>query len=113
MDRHASASTSSLGSAQTQTHGKNASWVTRLGKTRIDGTGVQLAHLAILFLGFAFVTEWFRGSDGALATITPRVLRAQAAAVHGTNLTSPSGVVLRTYMDHEVVRLEAEVCGSV
>jgi len=113
MDRHESASTSSLGSAQTQTHGKHASWVTRFGKTRIDGTGVQLAHLAILFLGFAFVTEWCRGSDGALATITPRVLRAQAAAVHGTNLTSPSGVVLRTYMDHEVVRLEAEVCGSV
>jgi len=84
-----------------------------LGVARVNGTGVQLAHLGILFLTFAFITEWCRGNDAMVAAITPRVMRAHASAEGGGNLTTPSGATMRTYMDHETVRLEAEVCGSV
>ena len=91
---------------------------------KVSGTGVRLSALAVLFLTFVTVTEWVRDREGERFTaFTPRLVRQQRAVdartgrplmVAGENGTGAADPFedLRTYVDHGVVRLEAEVCGS-
>jgi len=106
-------------------------------RSAIDGTGVRLTYLLILFLSFVVMTEWIRDRESvSMGAFTPRLVRARYmdASGKGASLTSRSGTYaysvddkedsnatvtlpmsgdnIRTYMDHGVVRLEAEVCGS-
>lgn len=119
---------------------RTGGWKNRLryyAGSAIDGTGVRLTYLLILFLSFVVTTEWIRDRESAsMGAFTPRLVRARYmdASGKGASLTSRSGTYaysvdgeedpnatmtssmsgdnIRTYMDHGVVRLEAEVCGS-
>lgn len=87
-----------------------------------------MSALLVLFLSFVVVTEWVRDREGErFSAFTPRLIRQQRAVDARTgerlmvsgdvnanaSATEPDPFEdLRTYVDHGVVRLEAEVCGS-
>lgn len=99
---------------------------------RVDGTGVRLSALTVLFLSFVVLTEWIRDREGEkFSAFTPRLIRsrhvldvttgervmmteerARGSGLNAGNASGAAAANLRTYMDHGVVRLEAEVCGS-
>ena len=105
------------------------SWLA-FGGGRIDGSGVRLSVLVVLFLLFVIVTEWVRDreKEGMFSAFTPRDVRSRHLTASGEDGVSverliahrasgnasgdDTGTGFRTYLDHGVVRLEGEVCGS-
>jgi len=113
-----------------RTAAKDAQTWLAFGRGRIDGSGVRLSVLVVLFLSFVIVTEWARDreKDGMFSAFTPRYVRlrhltprgedgvlAERLITHGVSGNASGdhiGTEFRTYMDHGIVRLEGEVCGS-
>ena len=53
---------------------------------RVDGTGVRLSALTVLFLSFVVLTEWIRDREGEkFSAFTPRLI-----PVSYTHLTLPT-----------------------
>ena len=102
------------------------SWLA-FGGGQIDGSGVRLSVLVVLFLLFVIVTEWVRDREKegmsarvyaerrAVATPTASgedgvsVERSIAHRASENASGDDTGTGFRTYLDHGVVRLEGEV----
>ena len=113
-----------------RTAAKDARTWLAFGRGRIDGSGVRFSVLVVLFLSFVIVTEWARDreKDGMFSAFTPRYVRLRHLTPRGEDGVSADrfiaygasgnasgdhiGTEFRTYMDHGIVRLEGEVCGS-
>ena len=106
------------------------SWLA-FGGGRIDGSGVRLSVLVVLFLLFVIVTEWVRDreKEGMFSAFTPRDVRSRHLTASGEDGVSverliahrasgnasgdDTGTGFRTYLDHGGVRVGGEVWGRV